>query len=95
MSSIEEQLIDEIKPYINKGNLEGLKEQWIEYKTETDFGREIAWDFVFQKIYLHAALKKQKKICEWLDTLFLQLNPIHQIALKHIFPYARHLLNKK
>ena len=92
--SIEEQLVVEIKPFINKGNLDGLKEQWVEYRTETDFGREIAWDFVFQKIYLHAALKKQKAICEWLDTVFTEFDPIQQIALRQMFSYARHLLNK-
>ncbi len=92
--SIEEQLVVEIKPYINKGNLAGLKEQWVEYRTETDFGREIAWDFVFQKIYLHAALKKQKAICDWLDTVFTEFDPIQQIALRQMFSYARHLLNK-
>jgi hypothetical protein len=91
---IEKQLIAEIKPFIDNGNLDGLKEQWIEYRTETEFDREIAWDFVFQKIYLHAALKKQHKICEWLDTVYNQFDPIKQIALRQMFSYARHLLNK-
>jgi hypothetical protein len=92
--SIEEQLIAEIKPFINKGNLDGLKEQWKEYRAETEFDREIAWDFVFQKVYLHAALKKQRQICEWLDTVFSEFDPIQQIALRQMFAYARYLLNK-
>jgi hypothetical protein len=92
--SIEEQLIAEIKPYINRGNLDGLKEQWNEYRNDTEFEREIAWDFIFQKVYLHAALKKQKAICEWLDTIFIGFDPIQQIALRQMFAYARHLLNK-
>ena len=91
--SIEEQLVAEIKPYINEGNLDGLKEQWDEW-VNTDFGREIAWDFIFQKVYLHAALKKQKLICKWLDTIFIELDTIQQIALRQMFSYARHLLNK-
>jgi hypothetical protein len=91
---LEEQLILEIKSYINNGNLDGLKEQWVEYQNYTDFGREIAWDFVFQKIYLHAALKKQKLICEWLNIIFKEFNPIQQIAMRQMFSYARHLLNK-
>ena len=91
---IEEQLVMEIKPFINQGRLEDLKEQWSEYRNDTDFGREIAWDFVFQKIYLHAALKKQKAICEWLDDIFNEFGPIHKIALRQMFSYARHLLNK-
>jgi hypothetical protein len=92
--SIEDQLISEIKLYINKGNLDGLKEQWEEYYSETDFGREIAWDYIFQKIYLHAALKKQKPICDWLDIIYTKFDPIQQIALRQMFPYARHLLSK-
>lgn len=92
--SIEEQLVAEIKPYINEGNLDGLKEQWDEYRVETDFGREITWDYVFQKVYLHAALKKQKAICEWLDTVFTEFDPIQQIALRQMFAYGRYLLNK-
>ena len=93
--SIEEQLIAEIKPYINNGNLEGLKEQWIEYRLETEFDRQVSWDFVFQKIYLHAALKKQKHICDWLDNVFTEFDPIQQIALRQMFSYAQHLLNKR
>jgi hypothetical protein len=94
MSTIEDQIISQIKPFINKGNLEGLKEQWLEYTTETDFERDIAWDYIFQKIYLHAALKKQKHICEWLDLLFTKFNPVVQVALRQMFAYARYLLNK-
>jgi hypothetical protein len=92
--SIEDQLIAEIKPFINKGYLDGLKEQGLEYRTETEFDRPIAWDYVFQKIYLHAALKKQKPICEWLDTVFTEFDPIQQIAMRQMFPYAKYLLNK-
>jgi hypothetical protein len=95
MKSIEELLITEIKPYINNGNLEGLKEKWNEYWFETEFDRNIAWDFIFQKIYLHSALKKQHHICQWLDTVYKTLDPIQQIALRQMFPYARHLLNKR
>jgi hypothetical protein len=93
--SIEDQLISEIKPYINKGNLEGLQIQWEEYRNETDFGREIAWDYIFQKVYLHAALKKQSAICDWLNIVFTEFDPIQQIAMRQMFSYAKHLLNKR
>jgi hypothetical protein len=92
--SIEEQLIAEIKLLINTGNLDELKKKWNEYRDAIDFGREIAWDYVFQKVYLHAALKKQRSICEWLNIIFQELDPVSQIALRHTFSYAKHLLNK-
>ena len=94
MNDIENQIIYECKLFINKSNLDGLQELWINYKEDTEFEREIAWDYIFQKVYLHAALKKQKIICDWLDTVFLDFSITVQIALRQMFPYARHLLNK-
>ncbi len=91
---IEKEVISELKQFINRGYLDEFKEKWNEYYFETDFGKEIAWDFIFQKIYLHTALKKQRDICEWLDIVFTNLDPIQQIALRQMFAYARHLLSK-
>lgn len=64
---MEDILVKEFKAYIKNGDLEGLKEQWREFHEEIDFGREIAWDYVFQKVYLSACSKKQTKIIEWLE----------------------------
>jgi len=94
LMSIEDELIQEIKPLINAGNLTALEIAWEDYRDNTDFGRELAWDYIFQKVYLHAALKKQRAICEWLDTIFLEFNPMLQIAMRQMFAYARYLLHK-
>jgi hypothetical protein len=93
MSSIERELISEIKRYIERGNLDDLKTLWEDYQ-ETDFGRTVAWEYIFEKVYLHAALKKQKGICLWLDGLYQELDPIQQMGLRQMFPYARYLLRK-
>ncbi len=90
---MEDTIIYELKPFINRGYLEGLKEKWSEYQV-TDFGREIAWDYIFQKVYLHACLKKKKDIAAWLITLYSVLNPMSQIALRQVFSYGNYLLNK-
>jgi len=90
---IEEELIKECKICITEGHLEGLQEKWSTYQ-ETDFEKDIAWDYVFQNLYLHAALKKQWSICEWMDVLFKDFNPVIQIAMRPMFSYARYLLNK-
>jgi len=94
MSKLEDHIISTIKKIINKGNVEELKDLWIEYRDRTEFPRSIAWDYVFQNIYLHAALKKQKHILEWLDEIFLEFDPIIQISLRQMFAYANSLLKE-
>jgi hypothetical protein len=91
---IEDQILFEIKPYIAAGDLGGLQELWNRYQHEIEWEHPIAWDYIFQKSYLHAALKKQREICTWLDTLFLSFDPMIQIAMRQMFAYARYLLAK-
>jgi hypothetical protein len=91
---MEDQIISEIKPFIKEGNLEGMQILWEEYRDHTDFGRPVAWDYVFQKVYLHAALLKKHDICKWLDTLYETFNEMTKIAIRQMFPYARYLLRK-
>lgn len=91
--TIEREIVAEAKVYLAVGDLEGLQGLW-RVCQETDFGRTLSWEWIFEKIYVHAALKKQRAICEWLDRLFLELDPIQQIGLRQMFPYARYLLNK-
>ena len=91
----EDQLVQFIKSLIDKGNLEGLQQFWEECNERTEFEREIAWDYVFNKIYIHASLRKQRHILAWLDELYKEFDPIHQIALRQMFAYSRYLLNKK
>jgi hypothetical protein len=86
--SIEDEIVRQIKPLINEGRLDELQILWEEIReTESD----LAWDYIFQKIYLHAALKKRHDICEWLDVLYEDFDPMIQIALRQMFAYARYL----
>jgi hypothetical protein len=54
----------------------------------------LAWDHVYQKVYLHACLKKKRDFVEWITGLFEMLEPIEKIALRQTFAYGRYLLNK-
>ena len=94
MSTLEDHIVSTIKPIVNKGDLDSLKEIWIEYRDNTEFPREVAWDYVFQKVYLHAALKKQAHLCTWMDEVFQGFDPIVQIGMRQMFAYARVLLKK-
>ena len=95
MSRLEDHLVQTIKPFVEKGDVDNLKELWTEYRDHTEFPREVAWDYIFQKVYLHAALKKQAHLCAWLDEVFLEFDPIVQIAMRQMFAYARTLLRRE
>lgn len=91
---IEDQLITFIKSNIDKGNLEGIVQFWEECNHSIDFERDLAWDYIFNKIYIHAALKKHHHILAWLDERYKEFDPIQQIAMRQMFAYSRYLLRK-
>jgi hypothetical protein len=90
---IEEEVIIQVKSKIDKGDLSDIKELWEDYEN-TDFGRVLAWEYIFQKVYIHAALKKKSEICKWLETLYEKLDPIQKIGIRHSFSYGKYLLNR-
>ena len=83
----------DMKEMVGKGNLEGLKEYY-ESVLELENTDQIAWDVVYKDVYLHACLKKQKLIVEWLLTIYETFDEISKIALRQLFPYGRYLLSK-
>lgn len=91
---MERAIVKECKEYINRANLNGLKELYTIYM-EAENVEEVSWDVVFKDVYIHACLKKQQQIIKWLEEeLFVKLDPVQQIALKPTFAYGRHLLRK-
>ena len=88
-------MVGEIKPFVQAGKLESLQILWEDYSENTDFGRPIAWDYVFQKVYLHSCLKKRVKISEFLEKIvYPNMDELYQVALRTVFAYGRSLLNK-
>ena len=82
--------IDICKKYIDDANLEELQRfsfSLLEFNYD--------WLYLFQKVYLHACLKKRADMAEWLhSTMYSKMDPIQQIALRQVFPYGKHLLTK-
>ncbi len=53
----------------------------------------IDWVYLFQKVYLHACLRRRADVATWLqEVCFQQLDVIQQIAVRQVFAYGRHLL---
>jgi len=79
-------LIDEIKDAIDKDDLKAIEE--IYESLDFNDGR-IPWDYVFQKVYLYACLKKKQKFIAWFENIYHQFNPIQQSGIKHTLNYGR------
>jgi len=86
-----EALVTECKTFIEQGDLAGLQNYYSELQN-TEFYLIPNWQFIYHRIYLHACLKKQKVIADWLTGLFVTFDPVTQIALRQLFPYGRYLL---
>ncbi len=89
--SIEDQVVRQLKDVINTGNFNEFINEWRDLRDDTDYGREIAWDYIFQKVYIHACLKKAGNITEYLLKEFQLFDPIQQIAMKPTFSYVKYI----
>ena len=79
-------LIDEIKDAIDKDDLKEVQEMY----DSIDFNdSQIPWDYVFQKVYLYACLKKKQKFIAWFENIFYQFNQIQQSSIRHTLNYGR------
>ena len=86
-------LLHECKEYINANKFEEFKEFYKEL-SESEFETQPDWANLYQKVYLHACLKKRKDIADWLESLFTQFPPITQIAYRQLFFYGHVLLRR-
>ena len=84
-----DEIISFFKKYINDVSLEACQ-TYLQMLRDTY--EDVPWDYIFQKVYIHACLKKQKQIVDWLMLVFTELPPIQQIAIRQIFSYGRALL---
>ncbi len=90
---LNDSIVAECKEFINAGKLQELQEYSAEL-LNSEFEVEPDWPNIYQRVYLHACLKKQKEIAEWIVELFSKFDPITQIAYRQVFFYGRYLLAK-
>jgi hypothetical protein len=83
-------VIHVFKDHINKQNITEFRTQMLELQEY----ESVPWDYIFQKVYLHACLKKYQAAVDVLTEKFTELDPITQIAIRQVFPYGRYLLKR-
>jgi hypothetical protein len=86
-----EEIVGHFKIYVNAGNLEACQSYFAELHAEYE---DLPLDYLFQKVYIHACLKKQVAIVDWLMEMYETLDPIQKIAIRQVFSYGRHLLKR-
>jgi len=84
-------IIHVFKDYINKKDIEGFKSYLLEIQ---EYDEYIPYDMLFQKIYIHACLKKYTPIIDFLKEKYEELDPITKIALRQVFAYGKYLQNR-
>ena len=89
-----QEIVFHAKKLIETGDLEGVQRMYLDIlNTEFETGHEPDVGYMFHKLYLHACLKGQAGIAEWLThALYQNMDPIQQISLRQLFPYGRMLL---
>ncbi len=90
---MEQPIIRDCKALIEHSTLQALQTFFDEVQQEED-AHLVDWPYVWQKVYLHACLKKNRDMAEWLEVKFKDLDPIQAIAYRHTLNYGHHLLRK-
>lgn len=91
---MEANIIRDLKEYINREDESGFFE-YIQQNMIIEHPVQLDVPYIFHRVYLHACLKGQRVIADWMEkTVYPSLDKIQQIALRQIFPYGKHLLKK-
>ena len=88
-------IIKECKKMIENDNLKDLKEYYLNLNEyEIFISNTIAYEYIFQKIYIHACNYGNKETIEWLIERYIEMDNIRKIALRQLFYYGKYILKK-
>ena len=83
------------KKYISNNDLYGLKIYYENLSNLDIFiSNVIAYEYIYQKIFLHTCIKGHREILEWLIERYKEMDNIRKIALRQMFFYGKYLLKK-
>lgn len=90
MPQASEYFVKECKTFIDHGYLDSL-EAFINDHSQVN---NLAWEYIIQKLYLHACLKKMPELADRILAYLPSLDPIQQIAIRQTLPYGKWLLSR-
>jgi len=87
-------IIDFCKYSIEQNDLMGIQNYFANLQ-QMEFDYRLPWEYMFKTIYIHACVKKNESIANWLqDSVYPMMNEVSQIGLRQVFCYGRYLLRK-
>lgn len=90
---MESEIICKCKALIDFDNIIDLEFYFNELNYNKVF-EKIAYEYIFQKIFLYACIKGKKPTIEWLCNKYTDFDDIQRIAIRQMFFYAKYLLIK-
>ena len=92
---MEKSIIQYCKSLVDDNNLPLLQCYYNQLTNDTIFDVQPNWDYIFQRVYLHACLRKRRDVAEWMKVeIYPTLNDIQRTSIRHVFAYGKHLMNK-
>lgn len=97
MNDVTQEILTRSKDILNRNvGVQELQTYLTDVFQDPDIQGAVDWVLVFQKVYLHACLKKRSVEADWLSSVgFQALDPIQQIAVRQVFAYGRVLLKSR
>lgn len=90
-----DEIIKICKKIIKDDDITSLKEYYSNLNEIDIFiSNVVAYEYIYQKIFLHACINKKREIIEWLMDKYEKMDNIRKIGLRQMFYYGKYLLKK-
>ena len=90
-----EEIIKTCKIYIKNSDLDMLKTYYINLQDPEILAvGGIAYEFIYQKIFLYTCITGADEILKWLSEMYFEFYDVSKIALRQSFFYGKYLLKK-
>ena len=92
-TSVELDLVRQLKAFLNASDDMGFQE-FCASLLDTEFSPEPTWPWVFQKVYIHACLRRRVAVAEWLRGIATANPTLVGLGWRQTVAYGKALLSQ-
>jgi hypothetical protein len=89
----QDRIIETFKYYIDHEKYDEIQkyyEEIVENKDDAEY--RLNYEYIFQKVFLYACLKKKMDVVEFMNKIYLTFDIVEQIALKPTLIYGKYII---